>query len=365
MANFTVARCRAFLSNLDGAPTVRHLFIHLIYTQRQAGYNECMESGKEVKETSKNSKEKLNKRSREIIKIVWTVLVYIFAAIGFFLTVSYFVIRFGFSNTSGIIDLQRQAFLGAVSSTTSANAAPEYPNGTPWQNTQEWTTLSAAITKDAAAINQASAASGVPARLIIEDLVVEQLRLFFTERGYFKQFFAPLQILGAQTQFSLGVMGMKDNTAAEVEENLKNSSSPFYPGDTYAHLLDYTTNSAASSTSVTGASSTSTESATSSNITELRYTRLTDQHNHYYSYLYAGLYIKEIEAQWQKAGFPITNRPDVLATLYNIGFEHSNPNANPQVGGAAITINGVTYSFGALALQFYNSNFLTNLFPKQ
>jgi hypothetical protein len=303
------------------------------------------------------------------ITIAWTVLLYIFAAIGFFLTVSYFIIRFGFSNTTGIIDLQRQAFLGAASS-TAASSAPEYPNGTPWQDTEEWTVLSTAITKDEASINQASATSGVPARLIIEDLVVEQLRLFFTERGYFKQFFAPLQILGAQTQFSLGVMGMKDNTAAEVEENLKNPSSPFYPGDAYAHLLDYTTASTSADTSgaTIGTSSTSSDttlSATSSDITALRYTRLTDQHNHYYSYLYAALYIKEIEAQWQKAGFPINNRPDILATLYNIGFEHSMPNANPQVGGAAITINGVTYSFGGLALQFYNSNLLTSLFPKQ
>jgi hypothetical protein len=334
------------------------IFIHVIYTKAQAGYNHYMEGKKEVEKTSRIDIERVKRTA----KIVWTILVYIFAAIGFFLTVSYFVIRFGFSNTSGIIDLQRESFLGAAASTTASQAAinqtPEYPNGTPWQDTEEWTVLSAAISKDTTALNQASAASGVPARLILMNLVVEQLRLFFTERGYFKQFFAPLQILGAQTQFSLGVMGMKDNTAAEVEENLKNPSSPFYPGDAYAHLLDYSTASSSDANS-------NTLSATSSAITQLRYVRLTDQHNHYYSYLYAGLYIKEIEAQWEKAGFPINNRPDILGTLYNIGFEHSLPNANPQVGGAAITINGVTYSFGGLALQFYNSDLLTNLFPKQ
>jgi hypothetical protein len=291
------------------------------------------------------SREHLKKYGR----ILWTVLVYVFAAIGFILVVAYFAIRFGLTNQQGLLDLQREAFLGSATTTAAADLAPEYPNGTPWQDTQEWQVLSAAITKDAPVIDQAAATAGVNPRLIVASLVVEQLRLFFTERGYFKQFFAPLQILGAQTQFSLGVMGMKDNTAAEVEQNLIMPSSPYYLGPAYEHLLDYTSSST---------------TATSSDITSLRYARLTDQHNHYYSYLYAGLYIKEIETQWQNAGFPITNRPDIISTLYNIGFEHSVPNANPQVGGASIVINGVTYSFGGLADQFYTSNLLTNLFPQ-
>ena len=300
-----------------------------------------------------------NPKVRKAAKIVWAVLVYIFAAIGFVLVVAYFAIRFGLTNQQGLLDLQRQAFLSSATTTAAADSAPEYPNGTPWQDTQEWQVLSAAVTKDAPVIDQAAAASGVNPRLIVASLVVEQLRLFFTERGYFKQFFAPLQILGAQTQFSLGVMGMKDNTAAEVEANLQNPSSPYYPGPQYAHLLDYTS----TSTSASGTATTSL-SATSTDITSLRYTRLTNQENHYYSYLYAGLYLKEIETQWQNAGFPITNRPDILSTHYNIGFEHSTPNANPQVGGASIVINGVTYTFGGLAEQFYSSNLLTNLFPQ-
>ena len=282
----------------------------------------------------------------KIAKRLWTVLVYIFAAIGFLFVGAYLALQLGLTKTQGIIDLQRQSFLnGGATSTASALSAPEYPKGTPWQNTEEWQVLTVAITKDAPTINQAAQVSGVSPRLIVSQLVVEQLRLFFTERGYYEQFFAPLKILGTQTQFSLGVLGMKQDTATEIENNLKNSSSPFYPGDAYVHLLDYP--------------ATSTESTS----TQL-YNRLTDQHQHYYGYLYAGIYLKEIETQWQKAGFPIDNRPDVLSTLYNIGFVHSLPNANPQVGGAPITINGVAYSFGGLANQFYQSDLLTNLFPK-
>ncbi|MBA3788929.1 hypothetical protein H0X32_00855 [Patescibacteria group bacterium] len=280
-------------------------------------------------------------------KHVWTVFVYIFAAVGFVLVVGYFALRFGFTKVPGIIDLQRQAFIGSATTSTAAviNQAPEYPKGTPWQDTQEWQVLSAAITKDTSVINQAATTSGVPARLIVANLIVEQLRLFFTERGFYEQFFAPLKILGSQTQFSWGVMGMKEATAVQVENNLKNPTSPYYLGPQYEHLLDL---SATATTS----------------IEQQRFIRMTDQHQHYYNYLYAGLYIREIENQWQNAGFPITNRPDVISTLYNIGFEHSMPNANPQVGGAAIVINGVTYSFGGLANQFYQSDLLTNIFPK-
>jgi hypothetical protein len=216
-----------------------------------------------------------------VVKIIWTIAVYVFAVIGFVLVVGYFATRFGLTNTKGIIDLQREAFLGNATTTAAANLAPTYPNGTPWQNTEEWQVLSAAATKDAPAINQAAAASGVPTRLIVANLVVEQLRLFFTERAFYKQFFAPLKILGAQTQFSWGVMGMKEATAVQVENNLKNPASPLYPGSQYEHLLDFPAGGNASST------------------LDARFARMTDQHNHYYSYLYAGLALKELEAQWQ------------------------------------------------------------------
>ncbi len=284
-----------------------------------------------------------------VVKIIWTVVVYLFAAIGFGLVVTYFAVRFGFTNTTGIIDLQRETFLGNATSTTAVTQAPEYPNGTPWQNTEEWQVLSAAATTDAPAINRAAAIADIKPRLLVEDLIVEQLRLFFTERAFYKKFFAPLKILGSQTQFSWGVMGMKEATAVQVENNLKDSASPYYLGSQYEHLLDFAPVNPANA---------------SSTISEQRFTRMTNSHDHYYNYLYASLYLKELETQWQNAGFPIDNRPDILATLYNIGFEHSTPNANPQVGGAQITVNGVDYSFGGLAFQFYDSGLLLDVFPK-
>jgi len=281
--------------------------------------------------------------SKELGKKIFKILVYVFAAIGFFLVLGFFAVRFGITNTTGIIDRQRENFVG--DSTAPKDLAPHYVNGTPWEQTSEWRVLESALRKDREVLLLAANTSGVPARLIASNLVTEQLRLFFTERANFKKFFEPLKILGSQTQFSWGVMGMKEQTAIQVEANLKDPSSPYYLGKEYENLLDY--------------------AATSTDLKQARFVRITDQKNHYWSYLYAGLFIKQIEAQWQKAGFPITGNVAILSTLYNIGFQNSVPNATPQVGGAQITINGVSKSFGGLSAEFYDSNILEDIYPKK
>ncbi|MEK7501817.1 MAG: hypothetical protein AAB629_02745, partial [Patescibacteria group bacterium] len=152
---------------------------------------------------------------------------------------------------------------------------------------------------------------------------------------------APLKILGNQSQFSWGIMGIKQGTAIAIEEHLKDSASPFYLGKEYENLLDFT----------------------SKNIGNERFTRITDEKNHYYGYLYTALYLKQIMNQWKNAGFEIFNRPDILSTLYNIGFNNSHPNASPRSGGAAIEIGDKLYSFGFLAAEFYYSNELRDYFP--
>ena len=95
----------------------------------------------------------------------------------------------------------------------------------------------------------------------------------------------------------------------------------------------------------------------------VRFARITDSKNTYYSYLYAGLFMRMVTAQWKNAGYDISNNPGVLATLYNLGFNRSVPKENPKPGGAPITINGAAYDFGTLAEQFYYSGELLNEFP--
>jgi hypothetical protein len=171
---------------------------------------------------------------------------------------------------------------------------------------------------------------------------VEQLRMFFSDRESYKKFFQPLQILGSQTKFSWGVMGTKEETAIQVEKNLKDPSSEYYLGTEYENLLDFHT----------------------SDISKERFIRMTDQHDHFGSYLYAGLFLRQIQSQWQKAGFPITDKVDILSTLYNVGFKNSKPNPDPKSGGAEIEIEGIKYSFGSLAKEIYDSSELLEEFPR-
>jgi hypothetical protein len=269
-----------------------------------------------------------------MVKKIFSVFLYAFAAIGLFLTGGYLLVRLGLTNESGIVDVQRESFLAGASASREVS----------WEKTEEWQVLESAIRRDEAVIKRAASDAGVSPRLIVASLVAEQLRLFFTERESYKQFFYPLKILGPQTQFSWGVMGMKEDTAIKVEQHLADPSSPFYPGASYEHTLDFPDGT--------------------ENVKDARFYRMTDQHDHYFSYLYAGLYLKEIMAQWEEAGFPIDGDVAVLSTLYNIGFSNSAPKPDPQAGGAAIEIQGATYSFGGLAEDFYASGLLTDIFPR-
>jgi hypothetical protein len=229
--------------------------------------------------------------------------------------------------------------------------AKEFPanssqNVFPWMNRPEWQTIAAATIKDKDAIDKAGENAGVEPRMIVACMIVEQLRLFNSEREVFKKVFEPLKILGNADQISLGVMGIKQQTAEQIENNLKDSSSPYYLGPQYAHLLDYP--------------------AGTTDINQARFARLTSESdNHYYSYLYGALYLHEMMEQWQRAGYGIQYRMEIVGTLFNVGFPQSKPNPDPKVGGSAIDVGDGKYSFGSLSYEFYYSGELTDEFPYQ
>jgi len=210
-----------------------------------------------------------------------------------------------------------------------------------WMNISEWNDFKIAVAKDKELIDSAAFVTGVEPRLIVALLVGEQIRLFNSNREAYKKWIGPLKILSVETTFSMGVTGIKIPTAKTIERNLKDSASVFYLGKQYENLLDFSTKSPG----------------------EERFKRLTSYQNHYYSYLYAALNVKQIMIQWERAGFSIANRPEILSTLYNIGFEVSVPKENPVVGGSGINIKGKKYTFGAIAYEFYYSGELVDLFP--
>ena len=262
------------------------------------------------------------------MKKIFSFLVYVFAAVGLFLMLGYLSVELGWTRTKGVVDTQRDYFQDLVDENS-------------WSKSEEWLILEKAIRKDSAVINRVALETGIPARMIVNPLVVEQLRLFYSEREVFKKVFAPLKILGNQSQFSWGVMGIKQDTAIEIENNLKDRTSPFYLGPNFEHVLNFKTD----------------------NPDKERFERLTDEDDRYFSYLYGALFIAQIEKQWEHAGFSISNNAGIVSTLYNIGFANSKPKAIPQIGGAEIEINGTSYSFGGLAQSFYNSEELIGEFP--
>lgn len=212
-----------------------------------------------------------------------------------------------------------------------------------WMNTPEWEALKVAIVKDKAKIDSAAMVTGVEPRMIVSCLIGEQIRLFNSKRETYKKYLGPVKVLSVQSQFSFGVNGIKDFTAAWVERNLKNDTSVFYMGKKYEHILDF---------------------KTADHETE-RINRLVDYRDHYYSYVYTGCILHQTKKQWERAGFDISNRPEILFTLFNIGFSESHPSANPQCGGSHITVADKIYTFGAIGFDFYYSGELVDEFPYQ
>lgn len=211
-----------------------------------------------------------------------------------------------------------------------------------WPDKKEWADVAASITKDQNIINKAASVAKIEPRLIVSSLMVEQLRLFYSQRELYKKYFEPLKILANSNKISLGVMSIKEETATAVENHLKDPNSPYYLGPELANVLDYPSDT--------------------EDISAARYQRLT-KYDHYYNYLYGALYLKQMLTQWQKAGYDISRRPEILGTLFNVGFPQSKPNANPQVGGSTVKIDQTNYTFGRLAYEFYFSGEMVNIFP--
>jgi hypothetical protein len=290
---------------------------------------------------------------QKYLKIIGRVLVAIFALIGFAFTVVFFGMQFGVFNVRGSI-AERNNFFTTTSTksstsqavaTSSAPIEPSCTNGAKacaWNETREWAAVKGGLSKDKLIIDKVARETAISPRLIAAIVVPEQTRFFTAEREVFKRYFEPLKILGSLSKFSLGVSGIKQDTALNIEQYANDPTSPFYPGPSYAAMIAY---------------------APEADHDKELYNRLTDEKNHEYSYLYTALFIKEIAAQWKQAGFDVSNDAGTIVTLFNIGFKKSQPNSNPQTGGAEIQTGGHTYTYGDLGATFFTSHELRDEFP--
>jgi hypothetical protein len=222
-----------------------------------------------------------------------------------------------------------------------ARPSHEAPSVIPWMATTEWEMLRPSILKDSALLVKAGNITGVEPRLIVACLVGEQIRLFNSNREMVKKYLGPVKMLSVQSQFSYGVNGIKEHTARAVEQHLKDSTSEFYMGKHYENILDFETD----------------------NHEMERYNRLVDYRNHLYSYIYTGCILHQTMLQWRRAGFDISDRPDILCTLFNVGFSQSHPHGAPRCGGSHISVDGRLYTFGAIGFDFYYSGDLADAFP--
>ncbi len=287
-------------------------------------------------------------RNKKNIRKVFLGILYLFAIIGLFFSFVFVAMQFGWLNVKGSIS-QRNSYFNVKSSSDSIGPVDNYYSNTSnitydWNKSDQWILMKEVFTRDQEIINKAASDAGVSPRLILSGVIGEQFRFFNSRREAFKSYFEPLKILASLSKISYGIAGLKPKTVTQIEDHLKDPNSPYYLGPDMEHIADY-----------------------DSSITDIdgeRMNRITDTKNPYYSYFYVGLYMRQIEAQWEKGGYNIDNRPEILATLYNLGFFYSTPKDNPQAGGADIVINGTDYTYGDIANLFYYSDELSDIFPR-
>ncbi len=283
----------------------------------------------------------MGRMNRHVRTAVIAVVLF-FALVGVVFSAVFLAMQFGLLNVRGSIAERNSFFFGNATSTIPTKPCDDAAvTVCDWNQTPEWDVVRGGLTKDQALIARVSAETGVSERMIASIVVPEQTRFFTDNREVFKRYFEPLKILGSLSQFSLGVSGIKEKTANDIEDFAASTTSAFYPGPGITQLLAYPENSDHGA---------------------VLYDRLTDAKDHYYSLLYTAVFIKEIQAQWRAAGFDISNNAAIIATLFNIGFQGSHPNANPKTAGAPITTGGHTYAYGELAGLFYHSMELSDVF---
>jgi hypothetical protein len=221
----------------------------------------------------------------------------------------------------------------------------------PWSNCREWKQFSNAVKADKRAIDSVSKLTGVESRFIVMCLVGEQVRMFNSGREAFKKYVTPFNHLILPTNRGYGVTGILEHTALKIEKNLFDRNSDFYAGDYFRNVVNLND------------SFPELVNDTIESHKHLTIQRLIKGGDHYYSYLYTAFFLRQFQAHWVKAGYTLENRPEILGTLFNLGYQKSKPKKNPEVGGSNFNVGGIEYTFGGICYEFYYSGELQDYFP--
>jgi hypothetical protein len=220
-----------------------------------------------------------------------------------------------------------------------------------WSNYTVWKQFCNTIIKDKHAIDSVSRLTGVESRIIVMCVVGEQLRMFNSGREKFKQYVYPYSRLILPSNRGYGVSGILEHTALRIESTLFNEKDPFYPGDYFQQTINVRD------------SFPEVINDTISAHKHKTIQRLIKGGDHYYSYLYTAYLMRQFQAHWERNGFDLSNRPEILGTLFNLGYQKSKPKKNPEVGGSTFKIGEKDYTFGGLCFEFYYSGEMQDAFP--
>jgi flagellar basal body rod protein FlgC len=220
-----------------------------------------------------------------------------------------------------------------------------------WSNYNEWKQFCKVVKADKHAIDSVSALTGVESRMIVMCLVGEQVRMFNSGREKFKKYVTPFNRLILPKNRGYGVTGILQHTAIRIEQNLYDKSSPFYAGDYYQKCLNVKDSFPELVNDTIEAHK------------NIIIQRLIKGGDHFYSYLYTAFFLRQFQTHWERAGFTLSNRPEILGTLFNLGYQKSKPKKNPSVGGSNFIVGDKEYTFGGLCYEFYYSGELQDLFP--
>ncbi len=186
-----------------------------------------------------------------------------------------------------------------------------------WSRTDIWDSTLAALVKDREVILLAARETGLSPRLVALPALCEQMRRAETFRDQYKRVFSKFIPTG---NLSMGVTGIKPETLRRIVPWCDPRFLPWIDSvsdETIRHRLD-------------------------------------DRDDHRWAYLYAAACLSAIQRRWQaEAGIDLTYRPEILLTIYNIGFHKCPPHAQPQPGGAVFKLGSTEYTFGTFAWEFY------------
>lgn len=220
-----------------------------------------------------------------------------------------------------------------------------------FSNYEVWQTFCNAVRKDKKAIDSAARIAGVESRMIVMCLVGEQVRMFNASRERFKQYVYPFSSVILPRNRGYGVTSILEHTALRIERQLVDKNSKFYPGDYFYRCLN--TTDAAPGLVV--------DSIQAHQHKTIQ--RLIMGGDHFYSYLYTAFFIRQLQSHWKREGFDLSYRPEIVGTLFNLGFDKSKPKKNPEVGGSSFLVGDKTYTFGGLCYEFYYSGEMLKDFP--